>query len=162
MACNCNCIYKNGQDVPDFLTPYPGGTPADATYVLGLTHLTCGNTKLLTADPLHPVKCELGVTLVGTPIDLGNGAFCQECVIAGTVTYKPCNSCHPTTEYVSQTLCLPCSGATSPTITVGTVASSPKPITYYVNDGCGGCCQKQKDFTNKISITTSVNVTAGE
>ena len=44
MACNCNCIFKNGQDVQDFLIPAPGGTEANATYVLGLTHLPCGNT----------------------------------------------------------------------------------------------------------------------
>ena len=161
MACNCNCIFKNGQDVQDFLIPAPGGTEANATYVLGLTHLTCGNTKLLAVDPLHPVECNLSVKLNGTPQDLGNGVLCQECVVAGTVTYKPCNSCRPATEYVSQQLCLPCSEATSPTITVGTVVASPKPINYYVNDGCGGCCQKQKDCTNKIAITTSINVTTG-
>ena len=131
MACNC----KNGTDQPDFLTPVPGGTPANATYQLGLTHYTCGCRKMLLADPTHPVIAELTVTPIGTPIDLGNDTFCQECVIAGTVTYCPCNSCSPRVEYVSHRECLPCSSDAVPTITVGTVAASPKPIKVYVNNG---------------------------
>lgn len=159
MACNCNCNCRNGNDKKDFLTSVPGGTATDATYVLGLTHFTCCGRNMLLNDPTHPVKAELDVTLVGTPIDVGNSAYCQECVISGTVTYCPCNSCEPKTEYVSHRECLPCSSTTSPTITIGTVAASPKPITVYVNDGCGGCCQKTKSCTNQIAITTSVNVT---
>lgn len=161
MACNCNCNFKNGSDVKDFLLPAEGGAEGNTTYVLGLTHLTCGGTKLLAVDPLHPVTCDLTVTLLGQPQDLGNGALCQECAVAGTVTYKPCCSCRPVTEYVGVTLCLPCSSETQPMMKVGTVVASPKPITYYVNDGCGNCCQKQKDTTNKISITTSINVATG-
>jgi hypothetical protein len=155
---NCNCNCKNGQDVLDFLTSVPGGTAANATYQLGLTHFTCGNRKMLVADPTHPVISQLTATPVGSPIDLGNGTFCQECQIAGTVTYKPCNSCSPQTEYVSQRVCLPCSSAVSPTLTIGTVAASPKPITYYQNNGCG-CCQGTYPCTNRIAITTSINVT---
>lgn len=70
---NCNCNCKNGQDVLDFLTSVPGGTAANATYQLGLTHFTCGNRKMLVADPTHPVISQLAATPVGTPIDLGNG-----------------------------------------------------------------------------------------
>jgi hypothetical protein len=38
------------------------------------------------------------------------------------------------------------------------VAASPKPITYYQNNGCG-CCQGTYPCTNRIAITTSINVT---
>ena len=34
---NCNCCCKNGSDVQDFLIPFPGGTPADASYEIGLS-----------------------------------------------------------------------------------------------------------------------------
>ena len=112
MNCNCNC--KNGQDNLDFLVPYPGGTPADATYEIGLTHFTCCHRNMQLADPLHPVIAQLTATPVGAPIDLGNDAFCQEVQLAGTVTYCPCNSCSPQTEYVSKRICLPCSATTSP------------------------------------------------
>ena len=157
MACNCNC--KNGTDQKDFLTPFPGGTEANSTYLLGLTHYTCGGRNMLLADPAHPVIAELTATPVGTPIDVDNGALCQECIIAGTVTYCPCNSCTPRVEYVSHREYLPCSSTTSPTITIGTVAASPKPITVYVSDGCCGCCKQTKPCTNQIALTTSINVT---
>lgn len=157
MNCNCNC--KNGQDNLDFLVPYPGGTPADATYEIGLTHFTCCRRNMQLVDPLHPVIAQLTATPVGAPIDLGNNAFCQEVQLAGTVTYCPCNSCSPQTEYVSKRICLPCSEATSPILTIGTVAASPKPIMVYQNNGDCGCCQSTKPCTNQIAITTSINVT---
>jgi hypothetical protein len=96
---------------------------------------------MLLADPTHPVLSQLTATPIGTPIDLGNGTFCQECQIAGTVTYRPCNACSPQTEYVSHRVCLPCSSATAPTLTIGTVVASPKPITVYQRNGQCGCCQ---------------------
>lgn len=156
MKC-CNC--RNGADVLDFLTPAAGGTATDATYVLGLTHNTCGCRKMLVADPTHPVLAQLTATPVGDPIDLGNATYCQECQVAGTVTYKPCNSCSPRTEYVTQRVCLPCSSATSPTLAIGTTAASPKPISYYRNDGGCGCCAGTLPCTNMIAVTTSINVT---
>ena len=156
MNCNCNC--KNGADAKDFLTLAPGGTATDATYVLGLTHYTCGGRKMLVADPTHPVVCNLTIKALGTPVDVGNGTYCQECQIYGTVTYKPCGSCVPREEYVTFQDCLPCSSTTTPTVTIGTVVASPKPITYYQNNGCG-CCSGTYPCTNRIAITTSVNIT---
>ena len=155
---NCNC--KNGADVQDFLVLAPGGTAANADYALGLTHYTCGGRKLLVADTTHPVIAQLEATPIGNPINIGNGQFCQECLIAGTVTYKPCGSCEPKTEYVTSQACLPCSSATQPTLTIETVVASPKPITYYQNNGCG-CCAGTYPCTNQIAITTSINVTTG-
>lgn len=153
----CNCIYRNGSDVQDFLIPFPGGTATDASYEIGLTHFTCGGTKMLLNDTTHPVECQLEAITIGTPVDLGDGNFCQECQIAGTVTYKPCGCCNPRVEYVSYGLCLPCSSAVTPKIGVGTVVASPKAITYYSNNGCG-CCQGTYSSTNQISITTSISV----
>lgn len=155
---NCNCPKLNGQDVQDFLLPVPGGTPADATYQLGLTHQTCGCRKMSVVDATHPVIAQITATPVGSPIDLGNGTFCQEVLLAGTVTYCPCNACSPQTEYVSHRVCLPCSSAATPTLAVGNVVASPKPITVYQRGSCG-CCQSQLSCTNKIAITTSINVT---
>ena len=155
--CNSNCNCKNGSDVLDFLTSYPGGTPADATYEIGLTHYTCGGRKMLVSDSIHPVISQLTATPIGNPVSLGNDAYCQECQIAGTVTYKSCGCCEPRTEYVSEQVCLPCSSATQPTLTIGDVVASPKAISYYQNNGCG-CCQGTYPCTNRIAITTSINV----
>ena len=153
--CNCNC--KNGSDVQDFLVSVPGSTAADATFMIGLTHYTCGGRKMLLADDTHPVIAQLEATPIGTPIDVGNGTFCQECRIAGTVTYKPCGCCSPRTEYVTTQVCLPCSSAVTPKLGIETVVSSPKPITYYQASACG-CCAGTYPSTNQIAITTSINV----
>lgn len=159
MNCKCNCNCRNGQDVPDFRNSFPGATPANATYQIGLTHYTCGGRKTLVADAEHPVTAQLTATPIGQPIDLDNNSWCQEVLISGTVQYRPCNSCEPRTEYVTYRDCLPCSSAVSPTITVGKVVASPKPIMMYqVTEKCG-CCQTARPYTNQIAITTSVNVT---
>lgn len=149
-----NC--KNGSDVPDFLL----SSETTGVYVIGLSHFTCGQRKMLLSDPTHPVVANLAVTPVGEPISVGNSQYCQECLLSGTVTYCPCGSCEPRTEYVSYQCCLPCTSATQPTLTLGEVKASPKPIKYYMNNGCG-CCQGVRPCTNVIAITTSVQVTAG-
>ena len=153
---NCNCNCKNGSDVQDFLIP----STTDGVYVLGLTHYTCGGRKMLVSDTTHPVMSQLEATPIGNPIDIGNGAFCQECVIAGTVTYKSCGCCEPRTEYVTTSCCLPCTSATQPKLAIETVVASPKPITYYQSNGCS-CCSGTYPCTNRIALTTSVNVTEG-
>jgi len=154
MNCNCNC--KNGSDVQDFLT----ASETAGVYVLGLTHYTCGNRKLLVGDASYPAVAELKATAVGQPIDVGNGMYCQECQVSGTVKYKACGCCDAKTEFVNYQCCLPCTTATQPTLTIETVQASPKPITYYENNGCG-CCAGVKPCTNQIAITTSIQVTAG-
>ena len=153
MACKC---IKNGSDSLDFLL----ASETSGVYALGLTHYTCMNQKMALSDPSRPVIANLALTPTGTPIDLGNGIYCQEFLLAGTVTYCPCGSCRPEEEYVTLRDCITCTSATTPTLTLGTVNASPKPITYYVNNGCG-CCRAQKACTNQIAITTSIQVTAG-
>ena len=150
----CNC--KNGSDRMDFFTPVAGGTAADSTYIVGLTHFTCGNRKLA-ANGSAPLEANLSAKVVGTPQDLGNGTFCCEVLISGTVQYRPCGCCDAKTEFVSYQRCLPCSSATAPTVTIGNVVCSPEPIPYYGN----GCCQGVCAGTNKIAITTSLNVATG-
>jgi len=151
MNCRCNC--KNGSDVQDFLLA--SGTAG--VYVLGLTHYTCGNRKMSVSDSSHPVIAQLEATPVGNPVDVGNGVFCQECLVAGTVTYKACGACEPRTEYVTYQCCLPCDSATQPKVAIETVVASPKPITYYQNGMCG-CCQGTYPCTNQIALTTSISV----
>ena len=65
MACNCNCK-KNGQDVQDFLL----SSPTAGTYVLGLTHNTCGCRKMALSDPARPVVSNLSIAAVGEPVDM--------------------------------------------------------------------------------------------
>lgn len=150
---NCNCNIKNGSDVQDFLIP----SEAAGVYILGLTHFTCGGRKLSVSDTTHPVIATLEATPIGQPQDVGNGAFCQECLVAGTVTYKACGCCEPRTDFVTYQCCLPCTSAVTPKLAIETVVASPKPITYYQNTGCG-CCSGTYSSTNQIALTTSISV----
>lgn len=135
------------------LTTIPGGTAANANYLLALDHFTCGNRKLCTQE-MFPVTADLKATAIGLPVNIGNGSFCQEVLISGSVTYMPyvcgcnCNVC-PRTENIYCTICVPCSSAVSPTLTIGNSVAAPT--------GAQPCC----NITNAIAITTSLNVTTG-
>lgn len=149
MACNC----KNGRTSLDFLTTVPGGTAANATYLCGLTHWTCGNRKLCVSEVYQPVST-LQAKVVGSPVDAGNGTYCCEVLLTGTVTYVPyqvgcqCQPC-PRTENIYIMVSLPCSSSAVPTLTVGDVACAPTALEP--------CC----NITNAVAITTTINVTAG-
>lgn len=146
MACNCN----NGKTFADSPSLIPGGTAADASYLIALDHYTCGNRKLCTQE-VFPVTADLKATALGSPVDVGNGAYCQEVLISGTCTYMPftcgcqCNVC-PRTENIYCVICVPCSSATTPTLTIGNSVASPTKV------------QPCQNTTNCIAITTSLNV----
>ena len=148
MSCNCN---NNGKTVVVSLTTIPGGTAANANYLLALDHFTCGNRKLCTQE-VYPVDADLKATALGLPVDVGNASYCQEVLVSGSVTYMPyvcgcnCNVC-PRSENIYCTICVPCSAATTPTLTIGTSVASPT--------GMRPCC----NVTNAIAITTTLNVT---
>lgn len=148
MSCN-----QNGKTLVEYLTPVPGGTATDASYLLALDHFTCGNRKLC-AQEIFPVTADLKFTPLGTPVDIGNGTYCQEVLCSGTVTYMPyvcgcqCGVC-PRTENIYCTFCVPCSAATTPTLTAGTAVASPTNV------------QPCQNVTNAIAITCTVNVATG-
>ena len=147
---NCN---NNGKTFVVSVTTYPGGTAADANYLLQLDHYTCGNRKLCVQE-VFPVTADLKATPLGSPVSVGNGTYCQEVLISGTCEYMPyqcgcqCNVC-PRTENIYCTICVPCSSAAVPTLTVGTSVASPTNVKP--------CCS----VTNAIAITTTINVTTG-
>lgn len=149
MACNCN----NGKTFVVSLTTVPGGTAANANYVLALDHYTCGNKKLCTQE-VFPVTADIKFTPLGVPQSLGNTTYCQEVLVSGTCTYMPfkkgcqcqCGVC-PVSENIYTTICVPCSSAAVPTLTAGTAVASPTNVVPCDN------------ITNCIAITTSLNVT---
>ena len=147
MSCNC----KNGTTEVDFLTLVPGGTAANANYLLNLTHFCCGNRKLC-ANGLYPITANLAYQVQGTPVSLGNGAYCCEIAVTGTVSFMPhhcgegcCNPCM-VTDNIFTTLCVPCSSAAVPTVTGGSVVAVPTNLK--------DCCST----TNAIGLSTSINV----
>lgn len=145
---NCN---NNGKTFVDLPMLIPGGTAANANYLLSLDHYTCGNRKLCSQGEVYPVSADLEATAIGVPADVGNGAYCQEVLISGTCTYMPfacgcqCNVC-PRQEQIYCVTYVPCSSATTPTLTIGNVVASPTKV------------QPCQNVTNCIAITTTLNV----
>ena len=143
----------NGKTTVVSLTTIPGGTAANANYLLQLDHYTCGNRKLCTQE-LFPVTADLKFTALGTPVSVGNDTYCCEVLVSGSVTYMPyqcgcqCNVC-PRTENIYTTICVPCSSAAVPTLTAGTSVATPTNA------------QPCSNVTNCIAITSSLNVTTG-
>ena len=145
---NCN---NNGKTFVVSLTTIPGGTAADASYLLALDHYNCGGRKVCVSET-YPITADLKATALGQPVDVGNGAYCQEVLVSGTCTYMPyvcgcqCNVC-PKVDNIYTTICVPCSAATVPTLTVGTSVASPTNV------------QPCNNVTNCVAITTTINVT---
>lgn len=140
----------NGKTIVVSLTTIPGGTAANASYLLALDHYTCGNKKLCTQE-VFPVTADLKFTALGAPVDVGNGSFCCEVLVSGSCTYMPyvpgcqCGVC-PRTENIYTTICVPCSSAAVPTLTAGTAVATPTNVQP--------CC----NITNAIAVTTTLNV----
>ena len=143
---------NNGKTFVVSLTTIPGGTAANADYLLALDHYTCGGRKLCTQE-VFPVTADLKATPLGQPVDVGNGSFCQEVLISGSVTFMPykcgcpcqCGVC-PVTDNIYCTICVPCSSAVTPKLGIGTSVASPTNV------------QPCNNVTNAIAITTTLNV----
>ena len=141
---------NNGKTIVVSLTTIPGGTAADASYLLSMDHWFCGNRKVCTSE-IYPLTANLNATPIGQPIDVGNGSFCQEVLITGSVTYMPyvcgcnCQVC-PKQEQIYASICVPCSSNVVPKVGIGESVAAPTNVQP--------CC----NVTNACAITTSINV----
>lgn len=142
---------NNGKTYIDFLTTVAGGTAENATYMVALTHYTCGNRKLCINES-YPTTAELKFTPMGAPKSVGNGTYCCDVLCTGTCTYMPyrygcnCNNNCPVTDNIYCTMCVPCSSDKTPTITAGEVQCSPTNV------------QPCYNVTNAVALTTSFAV----
>ena len=150
MACN----NYNGQTFVNTCIPAPGATATDATYVVDLTHYTCGNRKIC-ANGAYPVTGDLNYKALSAPQAVGNDTYVLDVLITGAVTYMPyrngqnyggygCNC--PVTENVWATVGVPIASATAPTITAGDVLATPTNLR--------DCCS----ITNAVSLVGSFNL----
>lgn len=148
-----NCNY-NGRTFLNSILPVPGATAADATYVVDLTHYTCGNRKIC-ANGAYPVSAQLAYQAQGAPRAVGNDAYVLDVLITGTCTYMPyrngqnqcgCGCNCPITENVWAVVSVPVASATAPTITAGTVLAAPTNMR--------DCCS----ITNAVSLVGSFNL----
>ena len=149
MACN-----NNGMTYVNTCIPVPGATATDATYVVDLTHYTCGNRRLC-SNGAYPVSGQLNYKALSAPQLVGEGAYVLDVLITGTCSYMPyrngqnyggcCCNC-PVTENIWATVSVPVASATAPTITAGDVVATPTNLR--------DCCS----ITNAISLVGSFNL----
>ena len=143
----------NGQTFVNTCIPVPGATAADASYVVDLTHYTCGNRKIC-ANGAYPVTGDLNFKVLSAPQPVGNDAYVLDVLITGTVSYMPyrngqnngCGCACPVTENIWATVSVPVASATAPTITAGDVIASPTNLR--------DCC----NITNAVSLVCSFNL----
>ena len=142
----------NGRTILNAVIPAPGATATDATYVVDLTHYTCGNRKIC-ANGAYPISCQLSYQVYNAPRSVGNDTYVVDVLATGTVSYMPhrngqgdygCNC--PVTENVWAVVSVPVSSATVPTITAGTVLANPTNLS--------DCC----NLTNAVSLVGSLNL----
>lgn len=148
MPCN------NGRTYVNTILPVPGATATDATYVVDLTHYTCGNRKIC-ANGAYPLAANLNYQVYNAPRAVGNDSFVCDILITGTCTYIPYksgqNQCNcgcqcPVTENVWAIVSVPVASDTVPTVTAGTVLASPTNMS--------DCC----NVTNAMSLVGSFNL----
>ena len=144
---------NNGQTYVNTCIAVPGATATNATYVVDLTHYTCGNRKIC-ADGAYPVSCDLKYKAQGAPQAVGNESYVQDILITGTVNYMPyrngqarCGGCAcPVQENIWATVSVPVASDTAPTVTAGEVIATPIKLQ--------DCC----NITNAISLVGSFNL----
>ena len=153
MACNDS---KNGMTYVNTVIPAPGGTAADATYVVDLTHFTCGNRKIC-ANGAYPITGILNYKAQGAPQPVGNDTYVLDVLITGTCTYMPyrngqnqcgCGCNCPVTENIWALVSVPVTSDALPTITAGDVIATPTNLR--------DCCS----LTNAVSLVGSFNLAA--
>lgn len=134
MAC------KNGSTEVNFLTPYPGGTETSASYLLQLTHFTCGNKQIcLNSGVTAPIVSNLSLQQVGEIRVQGNNTYCCEVLCVCELTYQQIsgNACCPNyclqSEKCVATVCVPLTSADPVTFTPNGASVTPQRVSCRCN-----------------------------
>lgn len=146
-------MYQNGKTYVNFLTPVQGSTEASASYVLGLTHFTCGNKKMCVNNANgFPVASNLDVQVLGVPRLIPNTeVYCCDIRVICDLTYEQvygCGCCPNTclqTEKIVAVVCVPVTSADIPTVSASGALADP------ANVACG--CSTTNECTLNVSFT---------
>lgn len=146
MACN------NGKTFLNSLVPFPGSTADAASYLINLTHYTCGGRRICSLESF-PVTADLKYTVQSID-QVGDGLYDMKLLATGTVSYMPynpscpCGSC-PVAEPIYAYLSVPVTAEAAPTITPGQ--------TICALNGVSCAC----NTSSSIDITAAFSVAAG-
>lgn len=142
---------RNGSTDVKFLTPYPAADPQ--SYLLQLTHWTCGNKQMcLNNGEGLPIVSNLSIQQVGEIQPLGGDTYCVEVRCVCDLTYQQIsgNACCPNyclqTEKCVATVCVPLTSSDPVTLTANGASVMPVRISCRCNT------------TNTVSIDVSFSV----
>ena len=140
MACSSN----SGNTYLNSLVPYPGSTGTEASYLINLSHYTCGGRRICSVEAF-PVTANLNYA-VQSVSNVGDGLYYANILATGSVSYKPnCANC-PVSEPIYAFLSVPLTAATVPTVEAGACLCSL--------DGISCSC----NTASKVSINAAFSV----
>ena len=148
---------RNGNTEVNFLTPYPSAGTGETSYLLQLTHYTCGNKQMClnNGDGL-PIVSNLSLQQVGEIQVLGNDTYCCEVRCVCDLTYQQISGsgCCPNyclqTEKCVATVCVPVTSADAVTLTPNGASVMPLRIS----------CRCNTTNTCSIDVSFSIEQTA--
>ena len=151
MAC------RNGNTEVNFLTPFPPSGTGETSYLLQLTHWTCGNKQMClnNADGL-PIISNLTLQQVGGIYAFENGTYCCDVRCVCDLTYQQIsgNACCPNTclqtEKCVVTFCVPVLSADPVTLTPNGAIVTPQRIS----------CRSNTTNTCAIDVSFSIEQAA--
>lgn len=141
MACN-----NNGRTFLNSLVPFPGATADEASYLINLTHYTCGGRRICSLESF-PVTADLKYTVQGVE-EVGTNLYDMRVLATGSVSYMPyapgcpCGVC-PVSEPIYAYLSVPVTGDEARAVTPGQCVCSLNGISCACN------------------TSSSINITAG-
>lgn len=135
------------------MTPFAGATATDASYLVNLTHYTCGGRKICSLESF-PITANLNYSIQNI-VEVGKGLYDMTVLATGTVSYMPynpgcpCNSC-PITEPIYTYLSVPVTSETGNTVAPNEVVCSLNGIS------CACNTSSSIDITTAFTVSTAV------
>ena len=143
---------NNGKTFLNSLTPFPGATEDAASYLINLTHYTCGGRRICALESF-PVSASLNYKVQSVE-EVGKGLYELNLLATGTVTYMPynpgcpCGVC-PVTEPIYAYISVPVTANTGIDVVNGETVCSLNGIS----------CACNTSSSISISAGFTVNVT---
>ena len=142
---------NNGRTYLNSVTPFPGATDTDASYLVNLTHYTCGGRKICSLETF-PITANLNYSIQGVA-EVGKGLYDLTVLATGTVSYMPynpgcpCNVC-PVTEPIYAYINVPATSETGNSVAANETVCSLNGIS------CACNTSSSIDITTAFTLST--------
>ena len=146
---------NNGKTFLNSLTPFPGGTEAATSYLIDLTHYTCGGRRICALES-YPVTADLNYKVQSVE-EVGKGLYELNLLATGSVSYLPyspgcpCNVC-PVTEPIYAYISVPVTANTGIDVVPGETVTSL--------NGISCACNTSSSINIAAAFTVNTGATA--